>query len=260
MTDTVLYEVDDAVALITLNRPEALNAWTPEMSVQYSALLATASADHQVRAIVVTGAGRGFCSGVDMARLRDLSQSDGGEIGSHDRPPMELEPAVPKPVIAAINGPCAGQGFVRAMFCDLRIAAVDAKFTTSFARRGMVAEYGISWLLPRLIGIGRAMDLLLSGRTVLAPEALELGLVNSVVGEDVVGAALAAARELATWSSPAAMRDIKGQVWGDGTGSLEQSWERSRDLMRAAVSRPDVPAGMVSFRDKVPPKFPPLQP
>lgn len=257
MTEVVLYDVQDAVALITLNRPEKLNAWTPEMSVSYAARLDAASADPGVRAVVVTGAGRGFCAGVDMARLRDLSTGQ-GEIGSHDRPPMQLEPAVPKPVIAAINGPCAGMGFVRAMFCDLRLASADAKLTTSFARRGMVAEYGISWLLPRLIGTGRSLDVLLSGRTLLAPEAHGLGLLNGVIEGDVLPAAVEHARELATYSSPAAMRDIKRQVWSDAAGTLEQSWERSKELMRAAVTRPDVHEGMLSYRDKRPPRFPPL--
>lgn len=259
MTDEVLYEVGDGVALITLNRPEKLNAWTPAMSVCYSASLGAAAVDPDVRAVVVTGAGRGFCAGVDMERLRGLSTGE-GEIGSHDRPPMELEPAVPKPVIAAINGPCAGMGFVRAMFCDIRIAAAGTKITTAFARRGMVAEYGISWQLPRVIGLGRALDVLLSGRVLLAEEALELGIVNRVADTDVLAVALEYAQELATYSSPAAMRDIKGQVWADATGTLEQSWARSRQLMQEAVARPDVQEGMLSYREGRVPRFPALEP
>ena len=257
MTDEVLYDVGDGVALITLNRPEKLNAWTPAMSVRYAASLAAASADPEVRAVVVTGAGRGFCAGADMERLRELTAGE-GEIGSSDRPPMELEPAVPKPVIAAINGPCAGMGFVRAMFCDIRIAAAGTKITTAFARRAMVAEYGISWQLPRVIGLGRALDVLLSGRVLFAEEALELGIVNRVAEADVLTEALAYAQELATFSSPAAMRDIKSQVWADATGTLEQSWARSTQLMREAVTRPDVQEGMASFREGRPPRFPGL--
>lgn len=257
MPDVVLYEVANDTAVVTLNRPEKLNAWTPEMATAYGAALDVAAVDPAVRVLVVTGAGRGFCAGADFERLRTLSGGE-GEIGSHDRPVLDMEPGVPKPVIAAINGPCAGMGFVRAMFCDLRIAVAGAKLTTSFARRGMVAEYGISWMLPRLVGTARALDILLTGRTILAEEALELGLVNQVVEHDALQAALALAQELSTYSSPASMRDIKRQVWGDATGSLTQSWEHSRDLMREAVLRPDVKEGMVSYRERRPPRFPPL--
>ena len=253
----VLYEVRDSVALVTLNRPDRLNAWTPEMSDGYLQALDDATADPQVRAIVVTGAGRGFCAGADMDRLQDLA-AGGDRVGNRDRAPADMEPAVPKPVIAAINGACAGLGLVRAMFCDIRFAAAGAKFTTAFARRGLVAEYGLSWLLPRLVGMSRSLDVLLSGRVFLAEEAYELGLVNRVVDGDVVEAALAYARELATLSSPASMRDMKRQVWADAVSSLEESWERTEKLMLASFDRPDLAEGVTSYVERRDPQWPPL--
>jgi enoyl-CoA hydratase/carnithine racemase len=253
----VLYEVRDRVALVTLNRPDRLNAWTPDMSAGYLKALDDATADPQVAAIVVTGAGRGFCAGADMARLENLAAGD-EDTANHDRPPAEMEPAVPKPVIAAVNGACAGLGLVRAMFCDIRFAAAGAKFTTAFARRGLVAEYGLSWLLPRLVGTSRSLDVLLSGRVFLAEEAYELGLVNRVVDGDVVEAALDYAAELAKHSSPASMRDIKRQVWADAFSSLEESWERTDKLMQASFERPDLAEGVASYLEGRDPAWPSL--
>jgi enoyl-CoA hydratase/carnithine racemase len=193
MSDVIHYAASDAVAVITFNRPDQLNAWTLEMNDGYLAALDQVSTDPEVRAVVVTGAGRGFCAGADMSLLQEIS---GGEPleGISDRPPYLMEPAVPKPVIAAINGACAGLGLVRALYCDLRVAVRGAKITTSFARRGLVAEYGSSWLLPRIVGLPTALDLLMTGRTLLAEEALEIGLVDRLVDEDAVGAAVDYAR------------------------------------------------------------------
>jgi enoyl-CoA hydratase/carnithine racemase len=255
----ILYDVRDRVALITLNRPEKLNAWTPEMSVGYRRALDDATADPSVRAVVLTGAGRGFCAGADIDLLGNLAET-GARVGGGDREPAQMEPAVPKPVIAAVNGACAGLGFVRAMFCDVRFAAAGAKFTTAFARRGLVAEYGLSWLLPRLVGMSRSLDILLSGRVFLAEEALSLGLVNRVVDGDVVEAAMEYARELATYSSPASMADMKRQVWSDSVGTLAESWERTEQLMLASFDRADLKEGVVSYLEGRAPDFPPLDP
>jgi enoyl-CoA hydratase/carnithine racemase len=257
MTDSVLYDTTDGVAVITLNRPDRLNAWSPDMTDGYLAALDRASADGEARAVIVTGAGRGFCAGADMTLLAGLA--DGvPRVANADRPPYQLEPAVPKPVIAAINGACAGLGLVRALYCDLRIAVRGAKITTAFARRGLVAEYGMSWLLPRIVGLPTALDLLVSGRTLLAEEAVELGLVDRLVDEDALGAATAYAGELARLSSPASMRDMKRQVWGDLTSTLEQSVERAEALMRASFDRPDLAEGVTSYLERRDPKFPPL--
>ena len=253
----VLYDVRDGVALVTLNRPEKLNAWTPAMSAGYRKALDDATADPSVRALVLTGAGRGFCAGADLELLGGLAET-GARVGGGDAEPAQMEPAVPKPVIAAVNGPCAGLGFVRAMFCDIRFAAAGAKFTTAFARRGLVAEYGLSWLMPRLVGMSRSLDVLLSGRVFLAEEAYELGLVNRVVDGDVVEAAMDYARELATYSSPASMADMKRQVWADSVGTLAESWERTEKLMLASFDRQDLKEGIVSYLEGRAPDFPPL--
>ena len=253
----VLYDVRNRVALITLNRPEKLNAWTPAMSAGYREALDNATADPDVRAVVLTGAGRGFCAGADLELLGGLAET-GARVGGGDAEPAQMEPAVPKPVIAAVNGPCAGLGFVRAMFCDIRIAAAGAKFTTAFARRGLVAEYGLSWLMPRLVGMSRSLDVLLSGRVFLAEEAYELGLVNRVVDGDVVEAAMSYAQELATYCSPASMADMKRQVWADSVGTLSESWERTEKLMLASFDREDLKEGVVSYLENRAPDFPPL--
>jgi enoyl-CoA hydratase/carnithine racemase len=191
-----------------------------------------------------------------MSLLENLAA--GGERIGGDRPPAEMEPAVPKPVIAAVNGACAGLGLVRAMFCDLRFAVAGAKFTTAFARRGLVAEHGLSWLLPRLVGMSRALDVLLSGRVFLAEEAYELGLVNRVVDGDVLSAAVDYARDLATYSSPASMRDMKRQIWADSVGTLDESWERTEKLMLASFDRPDLAEGVASYVEARNPDWPPL--
>jgi enoyl-CoA hydratase/carnithine racemase len=256
-SEAVRYDVADRVATVTLNRPDRLNAWTPEMSAGYLDALDAATADPGVRVVVVTGAGRGFCAGADMSLLSGLAEG-GNRVGGRDRIPSQMEPAVPKPVIAAVNGACAGLGLVRAMFCDIRFAAAGAKFTTAFARRGLVAEYGLSWLLPRLVGMSRSLDVLLSGRVFLAEEALELGLVNRVVSGDVLAEAQAYARELATLSSPASMRDMKEQVWADALGSLDESWERTEKLMLASFDRADLREGVTSYLEGRVPEFPPL--
>ncbi len=165
MSEVVLYELDDGVAVITLNRPEVLNAWTMEMGREYLRRIDEAAADPGVRAVVVTGAGRGFCAGADMSLLKDLMagvQPPRDSVRHDDG----VEPAVPKPVIAAINGPCVGLGLARALYCDVRFITEGTEISSAFARRGLVAEHGLSWLLPRIVGWSRALDLMLSGRTV----------------------------------------------------------------------------------------------
>lgn len=256
-TDSVRYAVANDVAVVTLNRPDRLNAWSPEMTSGYLAALDHATADPQVRVVVVTGAGRGFCAGADMSLLQGLSEG-GPRVAVADRPPYQMEPAVPKPVIAAINGACAGLGLVRALYCDLRFAVRGAKITTSFARRGLVAEYGIAWLLPRIVGLPDALDLLMSGRTLLAEEAAEIGLVDHLVDDDVLAAATDYASELARLSSPASMRDMKRQVWGDLSGTLEESVERAETLMAASFDRTDLAEGVASYLEGRDPRFPPL--
>jgi enoyl-CoA hydratase/carnithine racemase len=262
MTDVVLIDVADGVAVLTLNRPDRLNAWTPELQTRYFDLLEACAERDDVRAIVVTGAGRGFCAGADMQSLQALSgNGDGDGPGSTDRDsrPVTFPLSIPKPIIAAINGPCAGLGLVMAVMCDVRFAAAEAKLTTAFVRRGLIAEHGISWMLPRLIGPARALDLLLSGRVVLGSEAAELGLVNRAVEPGkTVDAAVAYARELASECSPASMAVIKRQVYEDYSHDLDTTLTRANELMFESFSRLDFAEGVQSFVERRAPRFEPL--
>src|SRR5437660_2778684 len=209
MSEVVQMSVEHGVALLTLNRPERLNAWTPEMEREYFGRLAECGRSEHVRVIVVTGAGRGFCAGADMQGLQELSDDGVDEQRtSEQRTPQHFPHSIPKPIVAAINGPCAGIGLVQALMCDIRFGTPGAKFTTAFARRGLIAEHGISWILPRLIGPARALDLLMSGRVFLAEEAAQLGVVNQL---GTVDDALAYARDLAANCSPTSMSVMKRQ-------------------------------------------------
>jgi enoyl-CoA hydratase/carnithine racemase len=259
MSSLVGYEVRDGVAVITLNRPDRLNAWTHELGRQYLDLVERAGDDAGVRAVVVTGAGRGFCAGADMDGLSEIGPGNHPE--QVDSRPQTLPRAVPKPFIAAINGPCAGVGMVIALACDLRFAAPGVKLTTAFARRGLIAEYGISWLLTRLVGPSRALDLLLSARTLLSEEAAGLGLVDRIIRPDegtVLEAALAYAHDLAALSSPTSMAVIKRQVLADLERGLDEGYAEAETLMHESLDGPDLSEGVASFLERRPPRFPAL--
>src|SRR4051812_16217263 len=232
--DVVLYEVDQGVALLTLNRPERMNAWTGALEVRYFDLLQQAADDPDVGAIVVTGAGRGFCPGADMALLQGIGAGT-AEAASGPHRPATFPVGIPKPLIAAINGACAGIGLVHALMADLRFAAAGAKFTTAFSRRGLIAEHGSSWLLPRLVGTSRALDLLMSARVFLSEEALELGLVTRVYpGESLLNETIPYPRDLAPNCSPASLATIKKQVYDHASTDLASALADSNKLMQAS--------------------------
>ena len=217
-----------------------------------------AANDPAVRAIVVTGAGRSFCPGLDMQILQaSATRSEGAaKSGMHRRWPMTLARQIPKPVIGAINGACAGIGFIHLASFDVAFASSAAKFTTAFARRGLPAENSLSWILPRLVGTSKALDLMLSGRVVSAAEALQLGLVSRVVEPDeVVPTALAYAHEMAANCSPASMAHIKTQVLADWERSAEESRLRALVLMSEMGTHPDFAEGVMSFQEKRAPQF-----
>jgi enoyl-CoA hydratase/carnithine racemase len=257
MSEVVLKQVDDGVAVLTLNRPERLNAWTAEMENAYFGMLEECAGSPEVRVIVVTGSGRGFCAGADMKDLQAIG--DGGlDASEHavERWPQTFPMSIPKPIVAAINGACAGIGLVQALMCDVRFAAEGAKLTTAFARRGLVAEHGISWLLPRLVGPARALDLLLSGRVVLAEEAFGLGLLNRVIAPDsLLEQTLDYAREIALSCSPASMATMKRQVYADLQRTLPEALGEADQLMLDSFTAPDFVEGVTSFLERRDPRF-----
>ncbi|MDX6625204.1 MAG: hypothetical protein QOE56_193 [Solirubrobacterales bacterium] len=257
VSESVLAEQRGAVLVLTLNRPDRLNAWTDELEDRYFELLDAAEADPEVRAVVLTGAGRGFCAGADMELLENISDASAASPGPPRTRTRPLE--FRKPLIAAINGAAAGLGFVEALYCDVRFAAPEAKLTTAFVRRGLIAEYGCAWLLPRLVGIGRATDLLVSGRVVLGAEALEFGLVDFVEdAESVVDAAVAYAADLAENCSPASIAVIKEQLRRALDQSLDEALAEAGTQMRDSFSRPDVKEGVASYLESRSPRFEPL--
>ena len=254
--DLVLAERLGPVLLITLNRPERMNAWTDELEDSYFDLLDDAEADEEVKAIVLTGAGRGFCAGADMSELSDVSTGTALET----RPRPRYYPrALRKPLIAAINGPAIGLGFVQAAYCDFRFAAPDARLATAFSRLGLIAEYGLSWLLPRQIGLTHATDLLLTGRMIEGEEAQRLGFVSRVVeGPSLVEEAVAFATELSTTTSPASVKTIKYQLRRHLESSFDQAFTDSEGFMSESFAGDDLKEGVAAYREQRPPRFAPL--
>ncbi|MCU1390138.1 MAG: echA8 6 [Ilumatobacteraceae bacterium] len=253
---------DPGILLITLNRPDQLNAWGADMAAEFFTIVDAAIADPAVRVIVVTGAGKGFCAGASMTALNEIrdNPAEGAGPATGDRPVTDLA-SLPKPIIAAINGAVAGVGLSMALFCDLRFTTTTAKFTTSFARRGLIAEYGSSWMLPRLVGTARAMDLLLSGRVITGAEAAVMGLVNAATEPDaLIDHVLAYATDLAENGCPTSWSIMKQQVLADADRPLDQATAVAIDLMNASVTRPDFQEGVQSFLDRRPPAFAPYSP
>lgn len=263
--EPVLAEVSDGVMTLTLNRPDRGNGWTGQMSRRYLALLEEAAHAPEVRVIIVTGAGKAFCVGGDSEILSGITET--GVIPKQDDKPGKATPAdhlfalrVGKPVIAAVNGACFGIGMQQALCCDIRFASEDAKFSTAFARRGLAAEMGLTWLLPRLVGTGHAMDMLLSARLVRAPEAERMGLVNRVIPADaLMDEARAYALEMAEKCAPVSMRTIKAQAWRDLTFSLRESYDRAGVLMEETFAGDEFKEGVASWQEGRSPDFPPLK-
>jgi enoyl-CoA hydratase/carnithine racemase len=256
--DTVLSEFSDGVVTITLNRPARLNAVTPVMIGLFAERLRAADADPEVRVIVLTGAGRGFCAGADLSVL----QTESDELRRFITDPTAFPTAVlhvRKPVVAAVNGPAAGVGLHLLAGADVRFGASTSTFTAPFARLGLVAEYGASWLLARLVGPAHATDMLLSGRTVDAEEARRMGLLTAVVPtHEVLDHATEYAREIARHCSPRALAAVKQQVRADWPGAFSAAFDRSLTLMVDSIDRPDFGEALAALRNGRPPRFPPL--
>lgn len=259
----ILYDVDSLIATITLNRPDKLNAWTSEMDWEVRHAVDAAAADDSVRAIVLTGAGRGFCAGADMSRLSKVAA--GGRLsgnGSQERrstgnfeQKFSYLLAVPKPIFAAINGPIAGIAFCLVLFCDFRYMAEGARLTTAFAKRGLIAEHGSSWMLPRLIGPMNALDLLYSARMVEAAEAERLGLVRQLPIDNFLTRVQSIARELVTASSPRSIGVIKRQVFESYFQSLAEAWKTADVEMTKSFGSEDFKEGVAHFIEKRPATF-----
>lgn len=265
------YEVADWIATITLNRPDKLNAWTLRMEREYRAALLDAEQRDDVRVIIVTGAGRGFCAGADMSLLSavqdgnlDLDAEGGAaaEPGAHPdvpeafKKPYSFPPGVRKPILAAINGHAMGIGLVHAAYCDIRFASDRAKFGTAFVQRGLIAEHGICWLLPRLIGPQHAMDLLFSGRIIEADEALRMGLVAKVVPhDDLLPTVREYATHLATKCSPRSIAIMKRQVWDSQLRELGPAIDVAIKEMFDSFGSADFLEGVSSFLERRPPNF-----
>lgn len=253
--DSIVVEHHGPVAVVTLNRPAVLNALTPDMTPRYAEILRQLDADSSIRAIVVTGAGRGFCSGADTSALAGTASDLQAYVSGQS---LESLPVVAltlgTPVLTAINGPCAGIGFVLAISADFRFVAPEAKMSTTFARLGLVAEYGIAYLLPRLIGLPAATDLLLTGRTITGTEADRIGLARAV--EDPLAHALAFAEELVTNSSPASIATMKRQLLEAQNHDLHQSVDASLADMSRAFTWPDLGEALAARAQKRTPNFP----
>jgi enoyl-CoA hydratase/carnithine racemase len=269
-----LYEVAKRVATITLNRPDKLNAWTAVMEQEVRAAMAEAERDENVRVIVLTGAGRGFCAGADMSLLSTVATKGldavqrsqavrsgvvsgaGGGARADFQKKYSYFPALSKPVIAAINGPAVGLGLVIALYCDLRFASDAARFSTAFARRGLIAEYGMAWMLPRLVGHANALDLLFSARLIDAAEAFRMGLANQVYPQEAFQEKVREyAVELASNVSPRSLRVIKRQLHDAMFQTLGEAFDISEREMLASLQCEDFKEGVAHFVEKRAPVF-----
>jgi enoyl-CoA hydratase/carnithine racemase len=269
--DVLKCEIDRGVALVTLNRPDRLNAISPDLGQAYDACMADLALDRTVRVIVLTGAGRAFCGGADTGTLNRLAAQEPGfglpslsstalskltEAPEHLRRRYFAAAAVPQPVIAVVNGACVGAGLSLAVSCDVRFASAEAYFCAIFGRRGLIAEHGLAWTLPRLVGKAAATDMLLSGRRIDAATALRIGLATEVLApEALLDHALAYARDVAETVSPAAARVIKRQLREAESQTLAEASEASTKATQHALTQPDFQEAVAALREKRPIRF-----
>jgi len=271
MYKEITYEVDGPSAIITMNRPEQLNAWTDSMGDEIRQAFHAAEHDDNVVGIIFTGADRAFCSGADLSLLDKIvagGRPDGSDtptpgddsIGEDYRQTYSYIASIRKPVIAAVHGACVGMAIPIALFCDLRFATPKAFFMTAFAQRGLIAEWGSSWLLPRMIGNANAMDMLLSSRRVYAEEAKQMGLVNRICEqEDLINQAKSYISDLAQNCSPYSMAIIKRQLHQDWMNSLDEAQKKAEGLMLNSFAGENFKEGVAAILEKRAPDFPPLK-
>jgi 2-(1,2-epoxy-1,2-dihydrophenyl)acetyl-CoA isomerase len=254
--DVIRLDRDGGVAVVTLNRPDRLNAIDPAMMAVAPGLFAGLAADDAVRAVVLTGAGRGFCAGGDLRAATSTTEArnrrEEADVIADARAPMaivEVLRTMPKPVIAAINGACAGAGLAWACACDLRFAARSAFFVTAYVDAGLGGDYGITWSLPRIIGAGRATELLLTGARLSAEEAETIGLVSRVVDDDgLVPAALEVAHGFE--ARPAvALADLKANLVDGATGTFSATIDAETERLVRRFRSPGVGESLASVLD-----------
>jgi len=262
----IIYDKRDKVAVVTLNRPARLNAITPTLAAEFKEAMLDAERDTGIAAIIVTGAGKSFCPGMDMAAL----QSAAGQTGQAEQPAPSSTNIdhhslfgfilnMRKPVVGAINGNCVGMGFSMALHFDIRIAGEGTRLSAIFVRRGLSIEYGSSWLLPRLVGMSHAMDLALTGRIISAPEALSMGLVSRVVPDgQLLETAIGMAREISVYCSPTAVAEAKRMLWQHLTADYQIATDDSTAIMSSMSRHSDFKEGVMSFVEKRLPRFLPV--
>jgi enoyl-CoA hydratase/carnithine racemase len=256
----ILYELREGAATITLNRPEKLNAWTAVIGHELREALKGAGADDAVKVIVITGAGRGFCAGADMGALQGRTQGQAPPPGSASAPSLGGRRLtyildVPKPVIAAINGPVAGIGLCMTLYCDIRFVAEGAKVTTAFAERGLIAEYGSAWMLPRLIGPMNAFTMFYSARPIDGAAAAELGFARLLPAEGFLEQVQAFAAQIAARSSPRSLKVMKRQILEALGQDLDTAAAISEREMLASFESEDFKEGVAHFMEKRPARF-----
>ena len=268
------YEVDSqGVAIIWLNRPHRMNAWTGRLHTEYRHLLERANSNTAVRAIVVTGRGRGFCVGGDSEALSGHADRGGYDAGisadiakpgygidEHFDASFAYHFGLDKPVIAAMNGPAAGVGLALACFADLRFAVPDVKFTTAHGKLNLPAEYGLSWMLPKIVGLGRANDLLLTSRVFTSDEALTLGCVNQIVEPaELVAQTVAYAHQLIASVSPNSLRQTRWQIYKDLHRDVASAVIESERLIEDMAMEEDFKEGIAALVEKRPPDWPSIK-
>jgi enoyl-CoA hydratase/carnithine racemase len=285
--EQIIYAVNNGVAVITLNRPDRLNAWTRGMAREVMEAAQSAEEDDAVRVIIITGSGRGFCAGADMTELEGAADDTAAALSAGDMPAerrvsilmqqrtyAEFDPenrgnkredfrkrysylmGINKPIIAAVNGPAAGVGLIISLYCDIRFASEMARFSTAFSKRGLIAEHGISWMLPRIVGISNAFDLLYSSRIIDANEALRIGLVNRVFpSESFMLEVMAYATDLANAISPRSLGVMKRQLYDALYQTFSQASEKADQELLLSLSSDDFKEGVAHFLEKRPPRF-----
>ena len=271
MSDTVLVSIDDRIATVTLNRPHRANAWTGRMYAEYKRALAVLDADDDVRVIIVTGAGNAFCVGGDSEALAGHAERggyDGGESttvanpGTNGAPHLDadiiFQLGISKPIVAAVNGACAGVALALVLWSDIRFVSATAKLTTAAPKLGLPAEFGTSWILPRIVGTTRANDLLLSGRVFTGDETRDWGLWNGVASDGPATLEMAKewARSLVRNAGPNAVRMTKGQIVRDLLRhDIAASVRESMELLDGATTTAEYREGVAALREKRQPNF-----